>query len=89
MGILANFSGVTYFPIRSRYFWGKMPTRPTTLNEWIKAARQEHESEYMDYIGVKIGLKRIVLDPRKVLFGRDPDDEPEGVQQALPVESAE
>jgi hypothetical protein len=43
----------------------------------------------VDYVGVNIGLKRIVLGPREVIFGRDPDAELEGDEEALPVERAE
>jgi hypothetical protein len=88
MRLLANVSGVTYFPIRSSYFSSKMPARPTSLNEWANTARQEHESEYVDYIGIMTGLEHFVLDPMKILFGRDSNDEyePESDEVSLSVE---
>jgi hypothetical protein len=78
MGILANSSGVTYDPIRSRYFESKMPARPTDQGQWKKTMKQEHEQAYMTYIGVDIGLKHIVADPWKLIFGKDFDDVPAG-----------
>jgi hypothetical protein len=75
MGLLASSSGVTYHPIRSRYFTGAIPTRPTDRNQWIKTARQEHETEYMKYIGVVISsLKHVLRDPR-TFFGGVPEDD--------------
>jgi hypothetical protein len=86
---LANHSGVTYYPIRSRDFTGEMPPNPTDVTQWLATAQEEHETEYMDHIDVHVGLKRIVMDPRKILFGRDPDNELEGDAGDLAVERAE
>jgi hypothetical protein len=70
MAFLANLSRVTYIPIRPQFFQGKSPpTPPKNRAEWVKAATQEHETEYMDYIGVHV-LKHVIREPGRI-FGGD------------------
>jgi hypothetical protein len=45
---------------------------------WCDTALSQNDlAIYMNDIVAKIGLKRILLDPRKTVFGRDPDDNPQ------------
>ena len=74
MAILADLSRVTYMPIRPHFFRGKTPPTPKNRAEWAKTAEQEHEVEYMEYIGVKI-LKDVIREPGRVFFGGGSEDD--------------